>query len=86
MELIRSVAGTPWVAAAGSGIHHAGYWSDDVAADDRLLVARGYAEEAKGVGPDGTAIWSYHRSVRGPRIELVSRQLEAGLQSYWASG
>ena len=81
MELIRSVAGTPWVAAAGSGIHHAGYWSDDVAADDRLLVARGYAEEAKGVGPDGTAMWSYHRSVGSPRIELVSRQLEAGLEA-----
>jgi len=86
VELIKSVAGTPWVPAPGSGIHHAGYWSDDVAADGRLFAARGYAEEAKGVGPDGTPIWSYHRSGRGPRIELVSRQLVAGLESYWASG
>ena len=30
-------------------------------------------------------MWTYHRSARGPRIELVSRQLEAGLESYWAS-
>jgi hypothetical protein len=86
VELINSVAGTLWVPATGSGIHHAGYWSDDVAADGRLLVARGYAEEAKGTGPDGTAVWSYHRSAGGPRIELVSRALEAGLASYWASG
>jgi hypothetical protein len=86
VELIKSVAGTLWVPAPESGIHHAGYWSDDVAADGRLLAVRGYAEEAQGVGPDGNPIWSYHRSERGPRIELVSRQLEAGLASYWASG
>ncbi len=85
VEVIKSVADTPWVPAQGSGIHHAGYWSDDVAADGRLLVDRGYTEEARGVHPDGTAMWTYHRSARGPRIELVSRQLEAGLESYWAS-
>ncbi len=85
VELIKSVVGTLWIPAEGSGIHHAGYWSDDVGADGLLLAGRGYAEEARGVGPDGTAVWSYHRRVGGPRIELVSRQLEAGLASYWAS-
>ena len=50
------------------------------------LEARGYAAEATGVRPDGTPVWAYHRSPRGPRIELVSRELQAGLEQYWASG
>jgi hypothetical protein len=85
VEVIRSVPGTPWVAAAGSGIHHVGYWSDDLAGDAARLVARGYEEEATGVRPDGAPVWSYHRSARGPRIELVSRDLQPGLTQYWAS-
>jgi hypothetical protein len=85
MEVIQSVPGTLWVPAAGSGVHHVGYWSDDVEADGRALVARGYAEEARGVHPDGTAVWTYHRSANGPRVELVSREIQAGLEGYWAS-
>jgi hypothetical protein len=85
VELISSVPGTPWVPAEGSGIHHAGYWSDDVVADGRALVARGYAEEARGVDPNGNPMWSYHRSPHGPRIELVSRQIKSGLEQYWAT-
>jgi catechol 2,3-dioxygenase-like lactoylglutathione lyase family enzyme len=85
LEVIRSVPGTPWTPAAGSGVHHIGYWSEDPAADAARLVARGHAEEAAGVRPDGAPIWSYHRSPRGPRIELVSRELEPVLAEYWAS-
>ena len=53
-ELIQSVPGTPWVPAPSSGLHHAGYWSDDTAADAALLVSRGYAEEARGLDADGS--------------------------------
>lgn len=86
VEVIKAIAGTPWVRATGSGIHHAGYWSEDMAVDGRKLEARGYTEEARGVVPDGTPIWAYFRSPKGPRIELVSRQLRAGLEHYCASG
>ena len=86
MEVIKSVPGTLWTAAAGSGIHHLGYWSDDVAADAARLTGRGYVAEATGVRPDGGAVWAYHRSPSGPRIELVSRDIAAGLEGYWASG
>ncbi|HEY6426716.1 MAG TPA: VOC family protein [Acidimicrobiales bacterium] len=85
VEVVRSVPGTPWV-PADSGLHHVGYWSDDVAADGARLVARGYVEEAAGMRPDGGPIWSYHRSPRGPRIELVSLEIQPGLEGYWASG
>jgi Glyoxalase/Bleomycin resistance protein/Dioxygenase superfamily len=86
VEVIQSIPGTLWTPAVGSGIHHLGYWSDDVAADARLLAARGYATEATGIRTDGTAVWAYHRSASGPRIELVSRELAAGLEQYWGSG
>jgi hypothetical protein len=86
VEVIQSIPGTLWMPAVGSGIHHLGYWSDDVEADAALLAARGYAAEATGVRPGGTPVWAYHRSESGPRIELVSRGLAAGLEQYWESG
>jgi Glyoxalase/Bleomycin resistance protein/Dioxygenase superfamily len=86
VEVIQSMPGTLWMPAPTSGIHHLGYWSDDVGADAAALAERGYAAEATGVRPDGTAIWAYHRSASGPRIELVSRDIAEGLQQYWASG
>jgi hypothetical protein len=86
VEVIQSMPGTLWMPSEGSGIHHLGYWSDDVAADAALLTARGYAAEATGARPDGTAVWTYHRSASGPRIEIVSRDIAAGLEQYWASG
>ncbi len=86
VEVIQSIPGSLWTPAPGSGIHHLGYWSDDVAADAVRLTSRGYAAEATGVRPDGTAVWAYHRSASGPRIELVSRDLVAGLEQYWTSG
>ena len=85
VEVIQSVTGTLWMPAAGSGVHHVGYWSDDVEADSRRLIERGYAEEARGVRPDGAAVWAYHRNATGPRIELVSREIQAGLEGYWAT-
>jgi hypothetical protein len=85
VEVVQAISGTLWVPAPGSGIHHAGYWSDDLTADSALLEANGYLTEAKGVRPDGTPAWAYHRSSSGPRIELVSRQLQPGLEQYWGS-
>jgi len=85
VEVVQAIPGTLWVPAIGSGIHHAGYWSDDLTADSALLEANGYLTEAKGVRPDGTPAWAYHQSPSGPRIELVSRQLQPGLEQYWGS-
>jgi hypothetical protein len=86
LEIIQSVPDTLWIPAPSSGVHHLGYWSDDVSSDGECLAARGYAAEATGVRPDGTAVWAYHRSPNGPRIELVSRALEPGLAQYWGPG
>jgi hypothetical protein len=85
LEIVRAVPGTVWVPAAGSGIHHVGYWSDDVAADSDELNRRGYMAEAAGVHPDGTPFWAYHRSTNGPRVELVARALQPAMEEYWAT-
>jgi hypothetical protein len=85
VEIIQSIPGTLWIPATGSGIHHLGYWSDDLPADSSLLQERGYALEAYGARDDGTAIWAYHRGVVGPRIELVSRELLPFMEQWWSS-
>ena len=85
VEVIQSIPGTLWIPAPESGLHHLGFWSDDVGADADRLTRQGYAREASGLRPDGEPMWAYHRRPGGPRIELVSRQLQSGLEQYWAS-
>src|SRR6478609_8945154 len=70
LEIIRTVPDTLWVPAAGSGVHHMGYWSDDIEADSDALSRRGFAAEVVGTRPDGEPYWAYHRHGSGPRIEL----------------
>ena len=83
IEVVRSVPGTLWEQAPG--IHHAGYWSDDVAADAGELVRCGFVTEATRLGSDGQPSFTFHRSkTTGLRIELVSRVAQPGLQRCWA--
>jgi hypothetical protein len=86
LEIIRSIPGTLWSESPGSSVHHLGYWSDDVEADSARLVQKGYANEAMGCDAAGRPYWSYQRSGRGLRIELVSRTIEAAFQNYWKTG
>jgi Glyoxalase/Bleomycin resistance protein/Dioxygenase superfamily len=85
LEVIQSIPGTLWVPAAGSGVHHLGYWSDDVVRDSAELERHGIAREAAGILPDGSPHWAYHRAPDGPRIELVSTDLQGPLGQYWGS-
>ncbi len=84
LEIVRAQPGTVWV-PADSGLHHVGYWSDDVAADAARLEARGYELEVEGVGPDGP-MFTYHRHPDGPRVELVHRMAEPMFEQYWIDG
>jgi hypothetical protein len=86
LEIIRCISGTLWEPAAGSGIHHLGYWSSDVASDSAALEQLGYAREASAIGPDGTPTFAYHRNPAGPRIELVASSARPGMEQYWATG
>jgi len=86
LEVIQSAPGTLWEPATGSGIHHLGYWSDDVAADSDQLTQRGFAVEAIGRRPDGATNFAFHRGVGGARIELVSRAVLPAFEHYWSTG
>ena len=87
LEVIRAMPGTLWEPAADSGIHHLGYWSDDVAADSAELVRarvrdRGHRTTAR----RRALLVASIAAASGPRIELVSRSVQEGLEGYWASG
>lgn len=84
LEVVRSIPGTFWEPAPGSGIHHAGYWSDDVGADTAELERQGYAVEATRSGPDGSPFFSFVRSDSGFRMELVTRLAEPSIAQCWA--
>ena len=85
LEIVRQVPGTFWEPAADGGIHHIGYWSDDVAADSAALVSHGWVNEATRTGPDGSPFFTFHRSPIGLRIELVSRIAQPGLERLWSA-
>ncbi|MEU6642844.1 VOC family protein [Saccharomonospora sp. NPDC046836] len=85
LELVRSVPETLWEPVAGAGIHHIGFWSDDVAGDSAELARHGYVTEATRTGPDGAPFFTFQRSETGFRIELVTRAAQAGLEICWTN-
>jgi lactoylglutathione lyase len=86
LEILQTAPGTIWV-PADSGVHHLGYWSDDVESDLATLEANGMRHEVKSYNPDGsgTLLWAYCKSPIGPRIELVSRAMEPFIEYWWAT-
>ncbi|MQY18727.1 VOC family protein [Nocardia macrotermitis] len=85
LEVVRSVADSLWQPAGEGGLHHIGYWSDDVAADTAQLAERGYAVEATRAGVGGGLFFAFLRSAEGFRVELVDRVAEPSLARCWAA-
>lgn len=86
VELIEEVPGSHWTAVPGSGLHHLGYWADDVEAESAALVAAGLPFEAAGLGQNGGLVWAYHSDGVRPRIEIVSRAAKPNLESWTTTG
>jgi hypothetical protein len=84
VEIIREVPGTIYTPEPGSGIHHLGYWADDVTAASAALEAAGAPLEAAGPGPDGRLVWAYHRPEGGPRYELVDSMAKPMMEAWWS--
>jgi hypothetical protein len=85
LEVIQAQPGTLWTRVPGSGLHHLGYWSDDVTGDGEALERAGYELEAAGVDEQAIRMWSFHGSGTGPRIELISRTLEPFMALMWST-
>lgn len=85
LEIIQTIPGTVWE-PSDSGVHHLGYWSDDVEADVATLEANGWEVEVKSYIPDdsGKLLWAYCKGPGGPRIELVGEAMKP-FMDYWFS-
>lgn len=84
VEVIKAVPGTHWQAVTGSGLHHLGYWVDDIEAESAALSAAGIPLEAAGLGPDDQVMYVYHYNEGGVRIELVDRSIKP-MMDQWTS-
>jgi catechol 2,3-dioxygenase-like lactoylglutathione lyase family enzyme len=86
VEVIQQVPGTHWTPVAGSGLHHLGYWVDDIEAESAALVASGVPLEAAGLAPDGRVMYSYHYGGEGIRYEIVDRMAKPFIDAWIADG
>lgn len=85
LELIESVAGTPWESVAPV-LHHVGWWSDDLGAEAARLEQSGIPRVAQSFDPEtGLQRWSYHRVPAGYLVELVSTRGRPGHEAWWAT-
>jgi hypothetical protein len=82
LELIEAIPGTVWEPPS-SGVHHVGYWSDDVVADCAALEAGGMDVEAW-AELGGIRMFAYCKAGDGPRIELVHRSFQPVLAGWVA--
>lgn len=73
LEVIQHSPGTIFAPNDAGGLHHIGYWSDDVVADSADLIAAGIPLEASGSSTEGVVQWALHYAGKGPRLELVQR-------------
>jgi hypothetical protein len=72
VELVQSIEGTVWTAAAPGQAHHLGYWVDDVAATSAALVERGAVPiVAIAMADDRPSICAYLRTKNGLCVEIV---------------
>ena len=85
LELVGTIPDTLWQ-PTNTGVHHLGYWSDDVDRDVDALVASGACLEACSLMPDGSSLWAFCKAPSGQRIEFVNRALERIMTDWWATG
>ena len=88
-EVIEAAVGTIWDPHFAHGVHHLGYWSENLAEDAEALTAAGYIWEAtydtgEGAEPFG---FTYH-TLPGTqlRVELVDISRKPAMDLWFAGG
>jgi hypothetical protein len=72
IELLESATGTIYSPAAGTHLHHLGYWTDDFAGDLAAALAAGWSLEASMNDEDGMpSTFCYLTRPARMRVELV---------------
>jgi hypothetical protein len=86
LELVEAVPGTIWSSGA-AGLHHLGFWADDLKAGAAALEAAGMALAATVPGPDGApTAFAYHRHPGGFYVELVGSEARPAFEPLRFSG
>ncbi len=87
LELLEAQPAGYYVARPGQELHHVGFWADDLEAASLELVARGMRLEAAGVRDGHTpAIFAFHVSPHGLRVELVDSRMRPGFEGWLRGG
>ena len=87
IELLDGAPGSIWDGRAQPGLHHIGVWCDDVAAETRRLVERGWTVELGQRGPDdGYGVFTYVQPPSGLVVELVASAVRPMFERWFAGG
>ena len=71
LELVEELSGAVWAQGA-LGLHHVGFWTDDLEGSVRRLDDSGFAGRVRHAPADGPELFSYHSAAPGLWWELVS--------------
>ncbi|MFC8831517.1 VOC family protein [Streptomyces sp. NPDC057137] len=83
VELFEQVPGTPLEAPTDSTFHHLGYWTDDMAGEERRLDGIGFPCFGKTPGADGQTRIALHRGPSGIVVESCNIQVgRPGLEHF----
>ncbi len=88
-EVVEATPGTIWDPHLAGGIHHLGYWSEDLQADALALAAAGYVWDATyDAGEDAGPVGLTYHTLPGTqlRIELVDVARKPALERWFAGG
>ncbi len=86
LELIGEARGTPWE-PTGGGIHHAGFWVQDLRGTGRLLTRAGMALEATYDAEDGGLLgFAYFTDANGFRVEILDDSRRQSFDDWLAGG
>lgn len=87
-EVIEATPGCIWDPSTASGIHHIGFWSEDLRGDSASLETAGFPCAATYDTPDGKPLgFTYHRLEQtGLLVELVDAERREAFENWMAGG
>ena len=87
LELLEGAPGSIWDGRDEPGVHHLGYWCNDVAGTTRTLIDAGWTLELAQVSPaDGYGAFTYVRSPDGTLVEPVTTAARPMFERWFAGG
>lgn len=84
VELLESPADSPWNAGDRAGIHHVGYWVDDVSEKVESAIDVGWSLRLANAAPgQGYGLFAYVQPTSGLLVEFVSDEIRSSFEDWW---